>query len=110
MIGMHRMHALDRFAIFFAGPKLVAHLYPPNHQHLAVQFDLAGRLGRQLPVRGIDLTRFQRASKCSGQSGSSRRDDVIQRRSARLVGVRRNLVMFCNLAMNAEGNGRLFRG
>jgi hypothetical protein len=57
---------------------------PPDDEHIVFDFDLAQRLGYQTAARCIDLTRLQRASKGSGQSACSCRDNIIQRCRVRL--------------------------
>ena len=53
------------------------HVDSPDHQHILLCFDLAGNIGGQLSIAGIDLARFQRTSECTHHSTSGRGNDVV---------------------------------
>jgi hypothetical protein len=53
------------------------HVDSPDHQHILLCFDLAGNVGGQLSIAGIDLARFQRTSECTHHSTSGRGNDVV---------------------------------
>ena len=55
-------------------------------------------------MRGINVTRLQRASEGSGQSTRRGGDDVVQSGGVRFQDLRRDLVMLGDGAMHAEGN------
>ena len=63
------MHRVDLVDALYNGPRLFrrhqAHLDmdPPDDQHAVLSLHLTRNLSRQPPVAGIDLARFQRASK-----------------------------------------------
>ena len=71
------MHSLGRLLVL--GTRLQAQDYvnAPDDQHSILGLHFTRRIRRQLPRRGINLTRLQRASKCPGESPGRRRDDVV---------------------------------
>jgi hypothetical protein len=82
----------------------------PDDEHVVLEFDLAQRLGYQTVVRGIDLTRLQRASKGSGQSTRGRRHNIIQGCGVRLQNRLGNLIVFSDCAVDAEDHRQRFCG
>ena len=71
------MHSLGNLPVFESRRQAQDHVNPPDDQHSILGLHLTGRIRRQLPGRGINLTRLQRASKCPGESPGRRRDDVV---------------------------------
>jgi len=49
-----------------------------DHQDSFLGFHLPGYLGRQAPVAGVNLARFQRASKRAQHSTGRGRNDIVQ--------------------------------
>ena len=49
-----------------------------DHQDSFLGFNLPGYVSRQSSVAGINLARFQRASKCAQHSTGGDRNDVVQ--------------------------------
>ena len=107
-IRMDGMNALDGFLHLPRSAKLIMHRDPADDEDVSVQFYFAHRFRGQFAIRGINLTRFQRAPEGSSQSACSSGDYVIERRGVWRVGVRRDLVMFSNLGVHPEGNRDLF--
>ena len=75
---------------------------PPDHQDVIFGFYFSDGFGHQPLVRGIDLTRFQRASECAGESTGGSRDNVIERGGMRLQHLGRYFVMFGHCPMHPE--------
>jgi len=71
------MHSLGNLPVFESRRQAQDHVNPPDDQHSILGLHLTRRIRRQLPGRGINLTRLQRASKCPGESPRRRRDDVV---------------------------------
>jgi hypothetical protein len=82
----------------------------PYHEHAFVLLDLTYSLGHQPVNRRGNLTRLQRASKGSGQSTGRRGDNIVERGGMRRKGIRRNLIMLGDCAMDAEDHRRRLRG
>jgi hypothetical protein len=61
-----------------------AHLNAANDKHTVFGFHLSGYIRGQFAVAGIDLARFQRASKSAHHSTSGGRNDIVDRRRMRL--------------------------
>jgi hypothetical protein len=78
-----------------------------DHEHVVLQLNFADRFRHQSLVRGVYLTRLQRASEGSSQSTRRRGDNVIQGCGVGLQDRRRNLVMLCYGAMHSEYYGQL---
>lgn len=47
VIGVHLMHARDDLALLLGRAERVVDENPPEHQHMAVELDLAGDRGRE---------------------------------------------------------------
>jgi hypothetical protein len=73
-----------------------------DDQDLLLGLDFSKCLGDQTPLAGGNLTRFQRASEGSDESAGSTSNDVIERSGARRKGIRRDVVVFSNRAVNAK--------
>jgi hypothetical protein len=82
----------------------------PNHEHAFVLLDFTYSLGHKTVDRRGDLTRLQRASKGSGESTGGRGDNIVERSGMRRKGIRRNLIMLGDCAMDAEDHRRRLRG
>ena len=57
------MHSLGRLPVLRSRPQAQDYVNAPDNQHSILGFHFTRRIGRQLPRRGINLTRLQRASK-----------------------------------------------
>jgi hypothetical protein len=66
MFGVHVVYPFDGIPVGFVRLQMVDHVNAFNHEYIVFLFDLTGRLGPEIPVTGVNLTRFQRASKGSG--------------------------------------------
>jgi len=80
-----------------------------DHQDVILGFDFPHRLGNQPRIRGIDLTRFQRASKGAGESAGGGGHDVIEGRGVGVEDLLRHLVVLRHRAVHAENHRRRFR-
>src|SRR5271168_5500175 len=74
----------------------------PDDKYIVLQFDFTDCLRHQSLIRGVYVTRLQRASKGAGQSNRSRGDNVVQGRGMGLEDRRRNLVMLRHCPMHSE--------
>ena len=59
------VHTLNLLPCFFRRQQVHKDVNPANDQDTFFRFYLACHICGQLPVAGINMTRFQRASKCS---------------------------------------------
>ena len=82
----------------------------PYYEHTFVLLDFTHSLGHKPVDRRGNLTRLQRASKGSGESTSRRGDDIVERGGMRREGIRRNLIMLGDCAMDSEDHRRRLRG
>jgi hypothetical protein len=73
-----------------------------DDQYTVLQLNLADRLRHQSLVRGVYVTRLQRASEGSSQSTRSRGDNVVQGSGVWLEDGQRNLVMLCYGPVHSE--------
>ena len=73
-----------------------------DDQYIILQFDFADCLRHQSFIRGVYVTRLQRASKGSGQSTRSCGDNVVQGRGMGLEDRWRNFVMLRHGPMHSE--------
>ena len=96
------MYAVRGLAVPFFGFQRQADVDAADHEHIILEFNFAYRIGHEPLVRGIYLTRFQRASQSSGQSTGRSSHNVVQGGGVGLRDRRRNLIMLCDLAMYAE--------
>ena len=60
---MAGQHALDRLALRLVRHKVIGDRDALDHEHFAVEVDLAGHIGPDLLGAGRDMARFQRAGK-----------------------------------------------
>lgn len=97
MIRVDAMDSLYRFILFLRSTELVVNKDPADDENVAVQLDFAHCFRSQFAVRGVNLTRFQRASEGSCESARRGRDHVIKCGCVGSIGVRRDLVMRRNL-------------
>jgi hypothetical protein len=72
------MHPLDSVSHIFWRDEAHGDMDASDHQDSFLVFHLAGYVSRQSPVAGINLTRFQRASKRAHHSTGSGRNDIVQ--------------------------------
>jgi len=96
---MHTSRGLPMSSLSFQSHP---HVNPPDHENVLLQLDLPHSLPDQASSGSIDVTRFQRASKGSRKSTSRGRDNVIERRSARVRDRWRNLVVLGDRSVDAE--------
>jgi hypothetical protein len=81
------------------------HVNASNDEDVVFGFlDFADRLGGEAIAVGPDFARLQRASEGPCQSASCGRDDVVERRRARLKGPRGHLIMLSHRAVDTEDN------
>lgn len=104
---MHVVDPLDNLALVFTGAQFVPGFDAANHQDFSIQLDFADDFGAELAVAGINAARFQRAPEGAGQSPAGCCDHIVQSRRMRRKRLRRDLVVLCDLGVNAE-NHRLF--
>ena len=104
------MYPLGRRSLLGRRCKAQHYVNAPDDQHSILGLHFTRRIGRQLPRRGIDLTRLQRASKGPGESARRCRDDVVQRGGMGFENVGRHFVVLRHRAMYSEENGGLLRG
>jgi hypothetical protein len=110
VIGVKGMNPLDGLAHFLRSAKLVVNSDPADDENASIQLDFSHRFRGQLAIRGVNLARFQRALEGSGKSARRCRDDIIERRCARWIGVRRDLVVLRYFRMHAKNNRRRLSG
>jgi len=79
IISVHFVNSIDGFAVGFVGDQVVGDVNPFHDEHIALFFNLTGRFRPEFSIRCVYLTRFQRASKGSGQSPGSRGYQVVNR-------------------------------
>ena len=60
---MAGQHALDRLAVLLVCHEVIGDRDALDHEHFAVEVDLAGHIGPDLLGAGRDMARFQRAGK-----------------------------------------------
>ena len=99
------MHPFGRRSLLGGCCKAQHYANAPDDQHSILGLHFTRRIGRQLPRRGIDLTRLQRASKGPGESARRCRDDVVQRGGMGFENVGRHFVVLRHRAMYSEENG-----
>ena len=74
---VHSVHAVDLSPqVCWRGE--VFDVDAADHQDSFLGFNLPGYVSRQSSVAGINLARFQRASKCAQHSTGGGRNDVVQ--------------------------------
>jgi hypothetical protein len=71
---------------------------------MTIQLDLAGYVGGQPAVAGVDPARLQRAAKSAGQSPAGRGHDIIQCRGMRRILLRGDFIVDSNLRVHAENH------
>src|SRR6266853_5803497 len=71
------MHTLHLLLCPFWRYQAQGNMNPADYQDAFLLLHLSGHICRELPIAGIDLTRFQRASEGAHHSSSCRRDDVV---------------------------------
>jgi hypothetical protein len=103
-------HPLGYFVIRRVGLEIVVYVYAAYHQYLAVQFNFPCGFGIEQAFAGRNVTRFQRASKCSSQSTGRCGDHIVQSCGMRIVDGRVVLVVIGHLRMGAEIDGFLVDG
>jgi len=70
--GVHVVDSFDRFTIRLVSCQVVRYVDALDDKYVAFLFNFTGCLGPQFAVGCVNLTRFQRASKGSGQSPGGR--------------------------------------
>jgi hypothetical protein len=61
------------------------HVDAANDEHAILRFHLSGYIRGQFSVAGVDLARFQRASKRTDHSTGGRRNDIVDGGGMRLL-------------------------
>ena len=103
------MHSLGRLPVLGSRPQAQDYVNAPDDQHSILGLHFTRRIRRQLPRRGINLTRLQRASKGPGESARRCRDDVVQCGGMGFENIGRHFVVLRHRAMYSEENGGLLR-
>lgn len=75
---VHFVHTLDLVSHVFWRSEAHGDVDTTDHQDSFLCFHLAGYVCRQTPVVGINLARFQRASKRAHHSTCGCRNDIVQ--------------------------------
>ena len=101
-------HPLYLLAVFLLGGEVEGLLDSLNDEYLLLGLYLPYRVGVEA-VEG-NLTRYQRAPKGAKQSAARRSDEVIQRRSVRVLHVGGDPVVLGDLAVDAEHHRLLYGG
>ena len=104
------MHSLGRLPVLGSRPQAQDYVNAPDDQHSILGLHFTRRIRRQLPRRGINLTRLQRASKGPGESARRCRDDVVQRGRMGFEDIGRHFVVLRHRTVYSEENGGLLRG
>ncbi len=63
---MHFVDFLDNLALVLYCVQSVVSVNAANHQDSSLQLDLAGYLGGEFTITGVDAARFQRAPEGAG--------------------------------------------
>jgi hypothetical protein len=85
MLGIDAMHPLGRLHLVLGCGESMRYMNTLDDQYaILCAFHLAGDLGRQLSIAGIDFTHFQCVAKCADQSTADRRHQIINRSGMRL--------------------------
>jgi hypothetical protein len=98
--------AAGRFPVFGLGLQPQFGVNAADNEDAILGFYFANGLGNQPCIRGIDVTRFQRASEGAGESAGCRRDYVVECGRMRLQHIRRDVVVLGDRAMHAEDHRR----
>jgi hypothetical protein len=93
-----------RLTIGFVRFQVIRYFYPLDHQYVVVLLDFSDGLRPEFTVACINLARFQRTSKGSGQSPCCGRYKVVQRGSMRRFVIAVDTVMIGHLRVDSEGN------
>ena len=102
---VHLVHAVDLTSQVCWRSEAHGDVDTADHQDSFLGFHFPGYLGRQAPVAGVNLARFQRASKRAQHSTGGCGDNVIESRGVRfLERPRINLVMLSDGSVNAESH------
>ena len=102
---VHFVHAVDLTSQVCWRSEVHGDVDAADHQDSFLGFHLPGYLGRQAPVAGVNLARFQRASKRAQHSTGGCGDNVIESRGVRfLERPRINLVMLSDGSVNTESH------
>lgn len=107
-VGKETVDPAGGLSVGLLGRQLQDHMDTADHEHVVLQLNFTDRFRHQSLVRGVYLTRLQRASEGSSQSTRRSGDNVIQGCSVGLQDRRRNLVMLRHGAMYSEYYGYLF--
>ena len=75
---VHFVHALDSISHVVWRGEAHGDVDAADHQDSFLGFHLPCHVGRQAPVAGIDLARFQRASKRANHSTGGGRNNIVQ--------------------------------
>lgn len=102
VVGVHRVHALNRFTRLGRSLQVVDDVNASYDQDLILRLYLARHLRRQALAARVDLARLQRAPEGSRESTASGGNDVIERRGVRLRDLRAHAVVFGDRAVHAE--------
>lgn len=104
------MYTGDRVSMSFFRFESELDVNALDDENVVLQFYLADGFRDQPFIRGIDVTRFQRASEGSSKSTRRRCDHIVQSGSVRLEHVGGDFIVLGHRAMNAENHRLRFRG
>jgi hypothetical protein len=107
-VGEDTVDAVCLISVRLLGLQFQDDVYAADHEDIVLQLNFADRFRHQSRIRGIYLTRFQRASEGSGQSTRRGRDNIVQGSGVRFQDRRWNLVVLCHRAVYAEYDWLLF--
>ena len=96
MLYVHVVGAFDNLPLVLTGTQAVVGVNPFQDEHIPIQLNLARDFRSEVQVTRIDLTRFQRAPKGSGQSAARRGHNIVNGRRVRWKLVRGDFVVLGN--------------
>jgi hypothetical protein len=104
---VERVHPLDGLGIDPTGTELVVNVDAPDHQHLAVELDLAGGFADEFPTACIYPARLQRAPEGPRQSPTRGSNHVVEGRRVGGKVFGRHTVVSGYLRVHSESDGFL---
>ena len=108
--GVHGVHPLDGLLLAWIRLNPVADVDPPDNEHSVFGLNFTSDFSCELTVAGVNLTRFQRASQCTGESTTRGRNHIIQGGRPWVEVIRSQAVVPGHVAVHPESDGLVFRG
>ena len=102
MVGVEAQDPLGYLTLIRSDLKMVGYVDAADHEHVAVEPDLARHLRSQPALAGRNPARLQRAPEGTGESAGGGGDEVVKRRRVRFVNVRVYAVVFRYLGVHSE--------